>query len=355
MNNEPRKILVIRLSSIGDILLTTPLLRLLKKRFPQSEIGFVIKKQFVDLIRTNRNVDRILSFDSSAGFSDLRRIKREIRELGYDLVIDIHKNFRSCYLRSGLLKAKVVGYSKYRLRRFLLIKLGWNLYGKVVPVHRRYLTSVADLGIRDDGAGLEFFLDLAINEKVAAELRRRGLRANSLTIGLAPGAGFATKRWLPEYYAEVARRMVAEKSAQILILGGENDYAVAREIAGLIGKPVVDVSGQFSLMESACALARCDLLITNDTGLMHLATALHIRTVAVFGPTTKEFGFFPVGGMARVAENLTLNCRPCSPMGSKRCPKGHFRCMKDLPPGRIYQLATQLLDDTGYDHDKKQG
>ncbi len=344
MNNEPRKILVIRLSSIGDILLTTPLLRLLKRRFQQAEIGFVIKKQFVDLIRTNKNVDRIFCFDASAGFADLRRIKREIRDLGYDLIIDIHKNFRSYYLRRGLRNAKVVSYRKYLLQRFLLIKLGWNTYSQIVPVYQRYLMSVAELGIRDDGAGLEFFLDLDVKEKVDELLHRRGLLIDHLTIGLAPGAGFATKRWLPEYYTAVAQQAMEGRNAQILLFGNEKDRSITREIAGLMRSPVIDLSGQFSLMESACALARCDLLITNDTGLMHLATALQIKTVAVFGPTTKELGFFPVGRMVRVAENQELSCRPCTHMGSKRCPKGHFRCMRDLKPERVYKLAADLLD-----------
>jgi len=354
MNPEPGKILVIRLSSIGDILLTTPLLRLLKRRFPQAEIGFVIKKQFIDLIRTNKNVDRIFSFDASAGFGDLRRIKREVRDIGYDLVIDIHKNFRSYYLQSGLPKSKIVSYSKYRLQRFLLIKLGWD-YRQVIPVYQRYLMSVAEFGIQDDGAGLDFFLDPDVKQRVDELLSRKNLQVERPIIGLAPGAGFATKRWLPEHYAAVARRMVAERNAQVLLFGSQADSPITREIAGLIGPHVFDVSGQFSLMETACALARCDLLITNDTGLMHLATALHVKTVAIFGPTTKELGFFPVGEMTRVAEHEKLSCRPCTHMGSKRCPKGHFRCMRELLPDRVYDFATELLDGPSDSRGKKQG
>lgn len=345
MKKEPQKILIIRLSSIGDILLTTPLLRLLKKRFPQAEIGFVIKMQFYDLVRTNKNIDRIYCFDAADRFPALKSIKREIRNVGYDLIIDIHKNFRSYFLRTGHPGARVVSYPKYRLKRFLLIKFGWNLYRQVIPVQQRYLMSIAEFGVPDDGAGLDFCLDPAVQEKIDGLLKSLGVVTGRLAVCLAPGAGFTTKRWLPEYFTDVARCLIDEKKAQIILLGNEKDRVITREIAGCIGSSAIDLAGQFDLMETACALAHADLLISNDTGLMHLATALKIKTVAIFGPTTKELGFYPVSPLATVVENLELNCRPCTHIGSNKCPKRHFRCMKDIEPEKVFKAAINLLGE----------
>jgi len=343
--SDPQKILVIRLSSIGDILLTTPLLRNLRKRFPDAGIDFVVKKQYIDLIDNNKNIDRIYSLDTSQGFRALKELRKQIVSNSYDLIIDIHKNFRSYYLRS-FSGAEVVTFPKFRIKRFLLVKFGINLYKEIIPVYQRYMLAVAKFGISDDGQGLDFFPTEKAKSEIRTALKQAGLKPEKLTVCLAAGASFETKRWPAEYYRKIAKRFVTEKDAQIILCGDENDRAITRPIADELAGHGFDFAGRFTLMQTACVLEHCDLVITNDTGLVHLATALKKKTVAIFGPTTKELGFFPTGKFVRVVEHPDMPCRPCTHIGSKKCPKGHFRCMKELPPDQVWEAAMELLSTT---------
>jgi lipopolysaccharide heptosyltransferase II len=342
LNKQPQKILVIRLSSIGDILLASPLLRLLKKRFPGAELSFLVKKKFADAIRINKHVDRVISLDTTAGLPELMRLRSFLKRQNFDLVLDIHRNFRSLFLRSGI-GVDVFSYPKFRRKRFLLIHFKWNLYDEVIPVYRRYLYSVGKLGIEDDGLGLEFWVDEAASARIKNMFASAGFSKERFTLCLAPGAGFATKRWLPEYFLQVANRFVREREAQILLLGDERDRKITGTITAQLSGRFLDLSGELSLMESAAALTFADLFITNDTGLMHLSVALAVKTIAVFGPTTRELGFFPTAPHAMVVENAGLSCRPCTHVGSRKCPKKHFRCMREVLPEQVYEAASRLL------------
>ncbi|OGB98796.1 hypothetical protein A2V82_07990 [candidate division KSB1 bacterium RBG_16_48_16] len=342
MNKQPQKILVIRLSSIGDILLASPLLRLLKKRFPGAELSFLVKKKFLEAISTNKHVDRVISLDTTAGLPELMRIRSFIKRQNFDLILDIHNNFRSLFLRTGI-GADVFSYPKFRWQRFLLIRFKWNLYDEIIPVYRRYLYSVRELGIEDDGLGLEFWVDDAASARIENVLASARFSKERFILCLAPGAGFETKRWLPEYFVDVANRFVREREAQVLLLGDERDRKITRTITAQLNGHFLDLSGEISLMESAAALTFADLFITNDTGLMHLAVALSVKTIAVFGPTTSELGFFPTAPHALVVENSGLSCRPCTHIGSRKCPKKHFRCMREVVPEQVYEAASRLL------------
>ena len=339
--SEPQKILVIRLSSIGDILLTTPLLRLLRRRFPAARIDFVIKSRFAELLRNNPHLNEVIALETESGFESLREVHRRIRATGYDLVVDIHQNFRSRYLRLGLGCVRVVRHDKQRLRRFLLIKANLNLYDEIVPMHQRYIRALRPWGLQDDGLGLEFYLDPPAERQIGLRFAERPEERQ--LVAMAPGAGFATKRWPAVHYQETARRLQQECGVDILLLGNKADREITGPIAAAAGRGLYDWAGTLSLQQSAAALAHCQLLITNDTGLMHLACALKVPVIAIFGPTTRELGFFPVGPGAEVIEEESLDCRPCSHMGGHRCPRGHFRCMLDITPERVMARARHIL------------
>ncbi|MBN1466742.1 lipopolysaccharide heptosyltransferase II [candidate division KSB1 bacterium] len=336
------KILIIRSSSIGDILLASPLLRLLRRRFQTACIDFVVKKQFYDLLRMNPNIDHIHTFDPHAGISSLIDLKKRIRDERYDLVIDIHDNFRSHYLRS-IARAQIVKIKKYKWPRFFLVTCGWNFYSAVVPVYQRYLYTVSHLGITDDGLGLDFYLDPDVQTSIHARLGDAGFQFDRLTLCIAPGASFATKRWPVDSFALVAKRAADELDAQIVLLGDVKDAELTHYIAGQVERSVYDLAGQLTLMESACALRFAHLMLTNDTGLMHLATAFKMPTIAIFGPTVKELGFFPVGPHASVIERTGLSCRPCTHTGRKKCPKKHFKCMREISPEQIFDEVVTAL------------
>jgi len=337
---DPKNILVIRLSSIGDILLATPLLRGLRRRFPQARIDCLVKDQFRDLLRTNPHLTELLLFDTRQT-DELQRVRRLIRSRNYELILDIHKNPRSLFLTSCMPRTAVRRLRKYYMKRFILVRFHVNLYRTIMPVYRRYLQTAAGWDVGDDGLGPDFIVDPAAARAVADRLAI--FDGDAQLVGLAPSATYLNKRWPAEYYAEVAARLLREKRCAIVLLGGVHDREITARIAAGLPGPVLNVAGDLNLMQSAAVIDRLKLLITNDTGLMHLGTALHVPTVAIFGPTTRELGFFPTAGHVRVLEQQGLTCRPCTHMGLNHCPKKHFRCMRDISPERVYAAAVDQM------------
>jgi lipopolysaccharide heptosyltransferase II len=349
MKNSPEKILVIRASSIGDILLATPLVRLLRQRFQKAQIDFVVKTQFADVLRSNPHIDNLYRLDTKNGRIGLKQIRKELCSNGYDLVVDIHNNFRSSYLRRQK-GARIVTLRKYKFYRFLLVQFGWNIYRNIKPVYQRYIETVADYGIVDDNRGLEFFTDQDEQKQIDEMLRQRGFQGERLTICMAPGASKETKRWPVERFANVAEQLIAKHNAQIILLGDNHDAELTEKITASLGDEVIDLAGHLDIMQAACALSRADVALTNDSGLMHLATALGKPTVAVFGSTVRELGFFPVGENNIVVENNSISCRPCTHIGRHKCPKKHFKCMMDISAAAVLDALEQVNDNLCLDN-----
>ena len=341
----PEKILIIRFSSLGDILLSTPLISLLKKQFPETQIDFLVKSEYAELVKHHQALNRVIEFDASAGFAGLRRLKKQLLQQHYRVVIDIHRNLRSRYLTTGVSlfsgqRVRVLGVKKNQLKRFLLVKLKINLYrgrGKrILPVWEKYIRAAAPLGIALENPGIRIFLPPAAEKK--AEDYLNTLPPGNWKIAVAPGAKHFTKRWLPEYFAELIRRLHEEYALSCILVGGEDDREVVGKILSVLPPGVaVSAAGQFSLTETAALLKNMDLVISNDSGLMHLAAAFQKPTVAIFGSTVEELGFFPDNPNAIVLENKRLSCRPCSHIGRASCPKKHFRCMTEITPQMVFE------------------
>lgn len=330
--NTISKALVLRFSSIGDIVLATPLIRVLRARFPQAQIDFVTKTQFVDLVRSNQNLNYTYSYDPASGFGGLRDLKAKIFEERYDLIVDIHNSLRSRFLRSIRGVRHTVVVDKRVVERTALVKFKKNLYRSVVSVADRYIEPLAPWGIVNDGKGLELHIPDEVLFGVNGKMARLQLHRFESAYALCPGARHLTKRWPAERFAEVGIRLARERDAAILLFGGEGDRQAASEIAARIGSTagaerVFDLTGQMSLLESAAALEYVDAVVTNDSGLMHIATARHKPVVAIFGSTVREFGFFPVQPESVVLEVAGLSCRPCSHIGRPVCPEGHLQCL----------------------------
>jgi ADP-heptose:LPS heptosyltransferase len=341
MNAVPEKILVIRLSSIGDILLTTPLLRVVHARFPQSRIDYCIKDRFQPLLVHHPHIRRILTFPQAGGFKALWNLRRQIREEKYDVILDLHRNQRSWLLRDR--RSHITTFPKYYLRRWLLVHLGWNLFSTVEPVYRRYLQALKPWHIADDGQGLEFALTEDEKSFGRRYLTDAGVGAEQPCFALAVGAGYETKQWPAESFAGLAQRLISRYQARIILFGADKDMATSRNVADLIGAGVINATGALDIRQTASVMAATTLVVANDSGLMHLAVALHKKTVAVFGSTTRELGFFPQAPFSRVVENRALACRPCSHVGKHRCPKKHFRCMRDLSVAEVEAAVESLL------------
>ena len=343
--DELRSILLIRLSSLGDILLMTPLLNLLRTACPQARIDVLVKAEYRDLLRAHPGITRLLTFDSGRSLLDTLR---SLRADHYDLALDLHGTPRSQLLLRGLRARRKLTYNKRVLRRALLVRLGWNTLRRMTPVPELYAAPLRRLGLTGRLGAPTMHLDPESTEAMQAHVARSLPDApNQPLLAVAPGARWPTKCWPVERFAAVARDLAREKQAAVVILGGPDEAPLARTLCDRLNVPAVNCAGTLSLMHSAALLSRCRLLISNDSGLMHMATALQVPVVAVFGPTVQEFGFYPFQARAEVVSE-PLPCRPCSTKGSRRCPRGHHACMQDISSARVLAAARAVWESAGF-------
>lgn len=344
----PNKTLVIRFSSIGDIVLSTPLLRVLRSRFPQSQIDYVTRTEYADLVRFNPNLNVTHGFDVAAGFAGLRELKKKLRQERYDLVLDLHNSIRSRYLRSMLGVGSIVVVDKRIKERTLLVKFKKNVYKSMVPVADRYVETVHELGIRTDGMGPELHIPDEILFGISGKMGKLRLDRFEHIVGLCPFARHATKEWPAERFIEFGMRTAKEPNDALMIFGGtldrERAKGIVRSLSGAVGaERVFDLTGELSLLESAAAMQYCDVIVSNDSGMMHLASAMEKKIVAIFGSTVEEFGFFPQTENSVVLERKGLYCRPCSHIGLQHCPEGHFRCMNEISVEDVRNAVVRLM------------
>ena len=341
---ELSRILLIRLGSLGDILLMTPLLNLLRTTCPQTRIDVLVKAEYRDLLRAHPGITRLLTFDSR---QPLLRTLRGLRVDRYDLALDLHCTPRSQLLLRGLRARRKLAYNKRVLRRALLVRLGWNTLRRLTPVPELYAAPLRRLGLTGQLGAPTMYLDPESTEAMQAHIACSLLGTpDQPLLAVAPGARWPTKRWPVERFAAVAQELAREKQAAVVILGGPDEAQLARTLCDNLDVPVVNGVGALSLMHSAALLSRCRVLISNDSGLMHMATALQVPVVAIFGPTVQEFGFYPFQARAEVISE-PLPCRPCSTKGSRRCPRGHHACMQDISIVRVLAAARIMWERNG--------
>jgi heptosyltransferase-2 len=283
MNLENKKILIIRLSSLGDIILTTPLLRLLKRKFPSAKIDYLCKAQFIDAVKHNPNVDKIYEYNES------NELIEELKNSSYDLIIDLHNNFRSGKLASKL-KVKRLYFSKPSLKKFLLVNFKINYLNPAVSIAERYISVVP--GLKPDGKGAELFL----TEGLVPELKENGNY-----IGICPGAQHFTKQYPLDYHFKLIKLIIKRDFIPVLF-GGKSDRELCSKIKNEIPE-VVDLSNDNKLLQTAANMKMCKLVICNDSGLMHTASALGVPVIALFGSTVREFGFSPYNAKNLILEN----------------------------------------------------
>ena len=326
------RVLCVRFSSIGDVLLTTPLVRALHRRHPDAELYFVTKRAMAPLVLENPKLDKVIELEPDERITDLARRLRALRPTHG---LDLHGSLRSAALRL-LVPCQWSGYSKRRLARTALIAAKINMYGKLVPVPERYFEAARALDVHPDGGPPEFFLAPAARERVARWLAERGLDGQPFA-ALAPGAAHATKRWPLRHWSALAEQLRG-MGYGLVAVGGAGD----RQLAGELGPGVHNAAGEFALQETGACLARATVLVSGDTGVMHMATGVGTRVVALFGPTVEPFGFFPYTKQAEVLK-LDLDCRPCSAMGTERCPLGHHRCLEEIFPDQVAAAVQRLV------------
>lgn len=341
-----KKILIIRLSSIGDIILASPLIRLLKKKFNQAKIDMVVCTEFEELICANPNINQVILFNRKTGLGGLLKLCKKIREEEYDLIIDIHKKLRSFFICLTSGAKQKTSYNKHSFLRFLLVKFKVNCYKEIPFISNLYLKSIEKFGIVDDGGGLEFYITPSKEAVILELLRIEEVSKADILIGIAPGAHWYTKRWFKERFIELANLLIQRKKAKIVIFGGKEEVELSNEIkAALLHKPII-AAGKLSLMETAALLRRCKVLITNDTGIMHIGAAVKTPVVAIFGPTVGEFGYYPYRVANRVISK-SLPCKPCTTKGTSKCKINTFDCMRFISTNEVLEAVEELLREEG--------
>ena len=320
------RILAVRFGSIGDILLITPLLRALRHRHPGAVLEALTKRVHAPLLADNPHLDEVLTLVPGRRLASLAR---ELRSRRYTHLLDLHGTVRSRVLRL-LVPGRWTGYRKRKVARELLIHTKRSHYGKEVPVAERDVEAARDLDVRPDSGPCEFFLSAEAVQRADQWLREGRLGADRPLVALAPGAAHFTKRWPARHWQSAVARLV-EQELDVVIVGGPDDIAICREIAASGGSRTVSAAGTFGLQETGALLQRARAVLSGDTGLMHMATAVGTPVVAIFGPTVHAFGFSPYHADALVLER-ELPCRPCSSKGGPRCPLGHHRCMEEILP-----------------------
>lgn len=346
---DAEKILIIRLSSIGDILLSSPLIRCLRNKFPNSQIDFLVRNDYSELVKYNPHINTVIEFDTRGGFNSLKKLTHQLKQENYNVVLDIHNSLRSRYIRYFSKPQSVHIVDKRTPARFCLVNFKVNLYKKDVPVAERYIETAKELGVENDTIGLEVYIQDNQQNKIAEKLLQLRSSDIKMIVGVAPAAKHNTKKWQAGKYVELLSRLASEQDALILAFGGIEDKKEIDDIVNKVNEisnkqAALNFAGELSLLENAAALDYCNVVITNDTGLMHLAAARKKKVVALFGPTVREFGFFPYGTENIVIENKTLRCRPCSHIGSKACPNKHFKCMEDISSEKVYTEVKHILN-----------
>ena len=337
----PRKILAIRLSSIGDIILTTPLFRIIKKVSPESELHVITKKEFSSLLANNPNIDRLFLFDSNNGSTEIKKWKTRFRKEQYDFIADLHNNIRSLIMSADYPPSKIRRLKKYKRERFLLVHFKENTYRFIRPVAQRYIDVFRPWELIDDRIGAELFWPDEVKQKIDNMFQD----LDQFT-AIAPGAYHETKRWPLDRFCHLADKIYEHNRKPIVFFGGPGESVYNEKMQNLLKIPYINLMGKLKLSESAYLLSKASLLISNDTGLMHMAGAVKTPVVAIFGSTVKELGFFPYRNKHNVMEILDLKCRPCSHIGRSKCPQKHFSCMKDISIEMVFQAAKKIIEET---------
>ncbi|MFH1049767.1 MAG: glycosyltransferase family 9 protein [bacterium] len=342
MLKKIENILVIRLSSMGDVILTTALIRQIRNKYPNTRLDFATSKQFAEIFTNNPHISNLIEYDKQSSLKDINDLKKNIKSKipsgRYDLVIDLQRNIRSRVFRSGL-GAQYLYVKKMRLHKLSMVYFKRPLLKKIVPIPEIYRMTASPLDIEDDGKGLELWLP---NETLSPiYLPEEKKVKNSLTIAIAPGAFHNTKRWQKEKYLELIIHLKENFYADIVLIGGKKDKEITDWITSKITFEFEDCTESDSIIRTVSAIDSASLLISNDTGVVHIAAARKVPVVAIFGSTVKEFGFIPFRTKHEIVEKI-LPCRPCTHYGLNKCPKVHFDCMNKISVEDVV-LAVQKL------------
>jgi ADP-heptose:LPS heptosyltransferase len=329
------KILVVRFSSIGDIVLTSSVVRAIKQQLSNVEIHYLTKEQFASIVISNPNIDRVFTMKKS-----IDEVVDALKQEQYDWIIDLHNNIRTTSLKRKL-KRPSKTFNKLNFLKFLLVRFKWNRMPKIHVVER-YFEAVKPLGVQNDRQIGDYFISK--NDKIDT-VKELGFVPNEF-VCLAIGAQFKTKQMPLNLLVEI----VNASTQPVVIVGGTMDRNLALEILSkTTNKYVINTCGDYNINQSASIVSQCNKFITNDTGMMHIAACFNVQIVSVWGNTVPGLGMYPYypnhPEKFSIHQVEGLSCRPCSKIGFQECPKKHFNCMNQQNASDIINEVNKVIDN----------
>lgn len=333
------KFLIIRFSSIGDIVFTTPVIRCLRKRFPNSEIHFLTKAENKLILESNPYLNRVLCLKQS-----LLSTIAELRKENYTAVIDLHHNIRTFFIKTALLK-KSYTVQKLNWEKFLITRFHYDILPKNLHITERNLATVEPLGVENDDEGTDYFIPF--NDVV--NVSNYGLVPNTYVAWVIGAKHFTKVLPTEKVLQSISMLQQFFPQKKILILGGKDEVGMGEIVHQKFGENVLNFCGKLNLNASASLLQQSEVVVSGDTGLLHIAIAMGKPVVSLWGSTIPDFGVFPLYGKAKkqlfkVIEVKNLPCRPCSKFGKSSCPQKHFRCMNDIEAVEIAQAVLEIIN-----------
>jgi ADP-heptose:LPS heptosyltransferase len=336
---KKNKVLIIRFSSFGDIVQCSSVVELICQRYPEAQIDWVTRSEFKELVSLNKNINTLISLDRKMGFKGLLNLAIQIKNTNYDLIYDAHNNLRSnfifLFLTLTFSKKKWISRSKDRLKRILLFKFKLNYFPKPFKGIDSFYAPLLDIGFKPLRTNqlVQYVFPPIVEEKVEALLKNDNAKK---IITFVPSAAWEMKRWPIEYWKELATLL---SNQQIFILGGKED-TFCEEIREVAPGKIVNLAGKLSLIESSYFIKRSDVVISADTGLLHVADVLGIKAISLMGPTA--FGFTKSSLIETLETDLL--CRPCSKDGSGKCSQSVYKkCMIDIKPVQVLKSIEAKL------------
>lgn len=330
------KFLIIRFSSIGDIVLTTPVVRCLKLQYPGAEVHYVTKKSYQTLLENNPYIDKVFTLEKS-----LNDLVKQLKSEDYDYVIDLHNNLRTSVIKFRL-GVKSFRFDKLNFQKWILVKFKKDLMPKVHIVDR-YMKTVESLGVKNDNRGLDYFIPE--KDKMPSDWLPENF-SNGYAV-YAIGGQHETKKLPLHKMIELCKTI----HLPLVLIGGKEDFEMGEKITAPdegafspaldvnflskappsgAGWAILNLCGKMNLNQSASIIQKAAIVYTHDTGMMHVAAALKKKVISIWGNTVPAFGMYPYQTEYEVIEHKDLNCRPCSKIGYNKCPLGHFKCMNEL-------------------------
>lgn len=342
---KPKRILVIRLSSAGDVVLTSLLIRNLRNRFKRGYLAMLTANPFGEIIEGIDGLDSRYTIPKRG--SDYRKTVRELKSERFDTIIDLQNNVRSRKLCSKLNPLRILRYNRPRLNRWQRIHFPWRRkhLKPVDPVAIGYLKIAAQFNVKDDGEGLQLQTlpewSESTNGLVSTFIEENGLSEGRIIIA-APGAAHGTKVWIKEHWVDFLRKSREIGFQTQILVGSKSDKSLCGDIASGIKHPVLNLAGLTGFGELIALIQRADILASSDSAPMHIAGSVNTPVLALFGATVPEFGFAPLRCENEIAQVEDLKCRPCHKHGFENCPLNHFKCMKDLKPDFVMEKLSAL-------------